>query len=211
MPIQTDVSFIRTLHLRALRLSYFLSIGMGGVGGSLIGSLALDLAKRPDSPSVLSLGLLGTLSLALFLLPVCLVHGLSAPLRRALRMTAGLSLHFTADDLGLHIPALLLTDPAFSHLVDENRATLFIPWKDIAAWEVREARGNAGPRHHLQVSGSTERYGRRSDGGPAWKETGFALARAPLAKIETELLARVREQVAGGVQEEAKGWFRSTG
>ncbi len=207
MPLQIEVSSIRKAHSRVLAAGYLLSAFIGCAGGTLIAAMALDLSRRPEG--VGSLGLLALFAGLLFFVPVTLMHFIAEPLRRALRDVKGESLYVVAEEKGLRIPTLLLTDPAFSRLLKAGETTLVLPWKDIEYWEVRGARGDMGPQFFVRVSGESSAYGKPSAGSsPVWRESGFGIARAPFGEKEKELLALVRAKVATGVHVEVKSWWR---
>jgi hypothetical protein len=200
MAVRVEVSALVAQYRTGVWVSVGASAGLGALSAALLGSIAFDLGKRPEGLSSTAFAFLFLLALLLFVFPPVLSLVLSSPLRKALRELRGRQLWFAADENGLTVPFVLLTDPAYSRVLKAGMTDVFIPWKDITSWKAKESSLVLQAHYRLEVAGESASLGERAPGqGPLWIRNGFGIWRQPMVNEEKDLLALVDSRL--GVRE----------
>ena len=198
MAFQLDVTSYLDVHRRTLKVSFATAVFIGTVGAFLIGSLVTDQLRRPETPSGPLLVILSMLALVFLMLPILMVGALSKNLRTAMAQARGKPLLFVADEWGLQIPLLILTEPVFSRLLAERQSELRVPWSDVTGWLVQGAVADRQPQHLLSLRSESERLrGIRN----------FGILRAAIGASESELLDEVKKYMSGNLEYEKRGWL----
>lgn len=198
MAFQLDVTSYRNVHRRTLRISFGTALFIGTIGAVLIGSLVTDQMGRPTPPSFAIATILYSLAAVFFAIPVLMVATLSRNLRRAIAREQGKTLWLVADDRGMRIPLLILTEPGFSRLLLAGESELWLSWNEITAWVVRGAVAERQPEHLLSIQSEAPLL-------QGMKHVG--IFREALGSREAEWLVYVKEHLAAKLEHEKKGWL----